>query len=280
MWALLALLTSLSGDVPPFQLAAMSFAVASAIGLTMLKLRGANWRVFRQHPMVWLVGVGGLFGYHALYFGALRHAPAAEASLIAYLWPLLIVIGSAFMPGERLRWFHILGALFGLCGAALIVTRNGGFALDSRYLLGYGLAVLCALTWSSYSLLSRRFATVPSDVVTGFCLVTAALALVAHLAFETTIWPGSVVSWVAVLLLGLLPVGGAFYVWDYGVKHGDIQIIGAASYAAPLLSTLILILAGNAAMRFEIAAAAMLITAGAALAALPVFKRLLQQAKA
>ena len=33
----------------------------------------------RQPLVVWLVGVGGLFGYHALYFLALRFAPPAEA---------------------------------------------------------------------------------------------------------------------------------------------------------------------------------------------------------
>lgn len=278
MWALLALLTALSGNVPPFQLAAMSFAIASAIGLVMLQVRGVGFAVFRQRPAVWLVGVAGLFGYHALYFAALRNAPAAEASLIAYLWPLLIVLGSASLPGERLRWFHILGAVLGLCGAALIVTRGGVVSLDPRFALGYGLALLCALTWSSYSLLSRRFGEVPSDVVTGFCLATAVLSLLCHLAFETTVWPQGGGEWTAVVLLGLMPVGGAFYVWDYGVKRGDIQVIGAASYAAPLLSTLVLVLAGKAEMRLELAAAALLITAGAGLAALPLFKRLSRRA--
>ncbi|WP_245308680.1 EamA family transporter [Aurantimonas sp. 22II-16-19i] len=278
MWALLALLTALSGNVPPFQLAAMSFAIASAIGLVMLQVRGVGFAVFRQRPAVWLVGVAGLFGYHALYFAALRNAPAAEASLIAYLWPLLIVLGSASLPGERLRWFHILGAVLGLCGAALIVTRGGAVSLDPRFALGYGLALLCALTWSSYSLLSRRFGEVPSDVVTGFCLATAVLSLLCHLAFETTVWPQGGGEWTAVVLLGLMPVGGAFYVWDYGVKRGDIQVIGAASYAAPLLSTLVLVLAGKAEMRLELAAAALLITAGAGLAALPLFKRLSRRA--
>jgi len=278
MWALLALLTAWSGDVPPFQLAAMSFAIASVIGLVMLKVRGVGFSVLRQPLPVWLLGIVGLFGYHALYFAALRNAPAAEASLIAYLWPLLIVLGSALLPGERLRWFHVLGALLGLTGAALIVTDGGSFSLDPRFALGYALAGLCALTWSSYSLLSRRFGKVPTDVVTGFCLATACLALLAHLAFETTIWPQGAGEWLAVFLLGLLPVGGAFYVWDHGVKHGDIQVIGAASYAAPLLSTLILIAVGETSMRFEIAGAAILITIGACLAALPLFSRLSRRA--
>ncbi|HEY9058851.1 MAG TPA: EamA family transporter [Aurantimonas sp.] len=277
MWALLALLTARSGAVPPFQLAAMTFAVATLVGLAAMKARGTGMPVFRQRPAVWILGVGGLFGYHALYFAALRNAPAAEASLIAYLWPLFIVLGSAMLPGERLRWFHAAGALLGLAGAALIVTGGGAIAFSPDYLFGYALAGLCALTWSSYSLLSRRFGSVPSDVVTGFCAATAVLALVAHLIFEATVWPQTPGEWLAVLLLGLMPVGGAFYVWDHGVKHGNIQIIGASSYAAPLLSTLVLVAAGEAAMTGAIVAAAVLITLGACLAALPLFRRLLRR---
>ncbi|WP_206456036.1 aromatic amino acid exporter YddG [Aurantimonas marina] len=277
MWALLALLTARSGAVPPFQLAAMTFVIAALVGLVAMKARGTGMAVFRQRPAVWILGVGGLFGYHALYFAALRNAPAAEASLIAYLWPLFIVLGSAMLPGERLRWFHAAGALLGLAGAALIVTGGGAIAFSPDYVFGYALAGLCALTWSSYSLLSRRFGTVPSDVVTGFCAGTAVLSLLAHLLFEATIWPQTSGEWLAVLLLGLLPVGGAFYVWDHGVKHGDIQIIGASSYAAPLLSTLVLVAAGETAMTGAIVAAAVLITLGACLAALPLFRRLLRR---
>lgn len=274
MWSLLALLTALSGKVPPFQMSAMTFAIGTLVGLTGLAIKGADRRVFRQPAAVWLLGIGGLFGYHALYFAALRSAPAAQASLIAYLWPLLIVLGSAMLPGERLRWFHGLGALLGLSGASLIILGNGAGGFSAAYGLGYGLAGLCALAWSGYSLLSRRFGAVPSDVVAGFCAATALLSLLAHFAFETTVWPATGGEWLAILGLGLMPVGAAFYVWDHAVKHGDIQLIGAASYAAPLLSTLILVAAGEAEMSTTIVAAAALITAGAALAALPVFRRL------
>ncbi|MBB3952074.1 DMT family transporter [Aureimonas jatrophae] len=278
MWALLALLTARSGTVPPFQLAAMTFALGTLVGIASLAARGVSWRVLRQPASVWLLGVGGLFGYHAVYFAALRNAPAAQASLIAYLWPLLIVFGSALLPGERLRWYHVAGAVLGLGGAALIITGGGTTGFSGSYAFGYMLAGACAMIWTAYSLLSRRFADVPSDVVTGFCAATALLSLVCHLLFETTVWPATGGQWLAVLALGLLPVGAAFYVWDIGVKRGDIQLLGAASYAAPLLSTLVLVLAGEAVLTARVAGAAVLITGGAVLAALPLFRRLASKA--
>jgi drug/metabolite transporter (DMT)-like permease len=267
MWALLALLTDASGAVPPFLLSAMAFAIGTAVGLVARLFappRGPREKIPAQ---VWVIGIAGLFGYHFFYFTALRNAPAVEASLIAYLWPLLIVLGSALMPGERLAWNHVAGALLGLAGTVLIVSRGGALAFDARYGFGYAMAAVCALLWSAYSLLSRRFPAVPTSIVTWFCAATSVLSLICHLLLEQTVLPATTGQWLAILGLGLMPVGAAFYAWDIGVKRGNIQVLGAASYAAPLLSTLVLIGAGVAEPSWRILAACVLITGGAALAA-------------
>ncbi|MCJ7994291.1 EamA family transporter [Rhizobium cremeum] len=272
MWSFLALLTAASGKMPPFQLSAITFAIGSLPGIITFILRPERIRQLRQPARVWLTGVIGLFGYHFLYFTALRNAPAVEAGLIAYLWPLLIVVGSALLPGEKLRWYHVLGAMAGLAGTVLIVAKNG-ISFDPAYGFGYFAAFLCAFTWSAYSLMTRRFEAASTDVVTGFCLATSLLSLVCHLGLETTVWPESASQWIAVVGLGLFPVGLAFYAWDYGVKNGDIQILGASSYAAPLLSTLILTLFGFAEPSLRIGLACLLITGGAMLAARDMIRR-------
>lgn len=267
MWALLALFTDASGQMPPFQLSAMSFTLGAALGFVLRALAASVTPATRPPLTAWLVGIAGLFGYHFFYFTALRNAPAAEASLIAYLWPLFIVVGSALMPGERLGWHHVVGALLGLGGTALIVTNGGGVAFDARFATGYAAAFTCAFVWSGYSLLSRRFAEVPTTIVTWFCAAAALLSALCHLALEETVWPSGAGQWLAVAGLGLMPVGAAFYAWDHGVKRGNIQVLGAASYAAPLFSTLTLIAAGRAPATATILAACLLITAGAVLAA-------------
>lgn len=267
LWSFLAFFTAASGTMPPFQLTAITFGIGGLAGVAMWTIRPKAMQALRQPWQVWLLGVGGLFGYHALYFASLRIAPPVEAGLINYFWPLLIVLFSAMLPGERLRWFHVGGALLALAGAALIVTGGQGFTFKGEYALGYLCALGGALTWSTYSVLSRRFAAVPSDAITGFCLVTAVLAGICHLLFERTLWPTDLCQWAAIVGLGLGPVGLAFYVWDIGVKHGDIQVLGAASYAAPLLSTSILIATGYAAYSNTVLIACLLITAGAVLAA-------------
>lgn len=264
LWSLLAFFTAASGTMPAFQLTAITFAIG---GLSLLVIRPGAIRAMRQPLPVWLLGVGGLFGYHFCYFFALRNAPPVEAGLINYFWPLLIVVFSALLPGERLKWQHIAGCALALAGAVLVVTRGESFAFDPQYALGYGAALVAALAWSTYSVLSRRFADVPSDAIAGFCLATAVLAAICHLLLEQTVWPENPWQWAALAGLGLGPVGLAFYVWDIGVKRGDIQVLGAASYSAPLLSTLILIITGYAQYTHVILIACILITAGAVLAA-------------
>ncbi len=267
LWSTLALATTLTGAVPPFLMVGLTFSVAAL-------LMAAKWIATGERVLakliwparVWALGVYGLFGYHALYFLALKSAPAVEANLVNYLWPLLIVLFSALLPGERLRWFHVAGAALGLAGAAILTLGGGKLVLSWDFALGYGAALGCALVWSSYSVLSRRFDEVPSDSVGGFCAATAILGFAAHFAFETDLWPHGW-QWAAVLALGLGPAGLAFYLWDHGMKRGDIRALGALSYATPLLSTLLLILFGGGALSWQVAAAAVLIVGGAILAA-------------
>lgn len=273
MWSTLALLTAESGVVPPFQLVAMAFGIAAATALVVWLARGRNpLQVLRQPVGAWVLGVGGLFGYHFFYFLALRQAPPLQANLLNYLWPLLIVLFSAFLPGERLRPRHVLGGVAGMCGAALLVIQGGDAGLRAEHALGYGAAAIGAVVWAGYSVLNRRFRSVPTDAVGGFCAATAVLALLCHLTFETTAWPAGW-QWGAVLGLGLGPVGAAFFVWDYGVKHGNIRALGVLSYATPLLSTGLLILFGRGVLSAGVAVAALLIIGGAVIGAGDVFRR-------
>jgi drug/metabolite transporter (DMT)-like permease len=270
LWATLAPLTVMAGGIPPFQLVAMSFTVGSLIGIAYLIARpDARAELRKLTPPAMLLGVSGLLGFHFFYFLSLTLAPPLEANLVNYLWPLLIVLFSALLPGSegRLRVHHLAGAFIAFAGAVLAITKGAALpSLSSSALAGYGVALLSALTWSGYSVLSRLFAKVPSSAVTLYCAATAVAAAFAHLALEDTVWPQSMAQWLAVLCLGLGPVGLAFYVWDHGCKHGDLRVLGVSAYFAPLLSTILLVAFGLAAGSPVLWLAAFAITAGALLA--------------
>ena len=273
MWSLLAVLTLATGKIPAFQLAAMTFAIGALVGFLTFIGRPQAIRALWQRPAAWIVGVGGLFGYHALYFLALRFAPPAEAGLLNYLWPLLIVLFSALLPGERLAPHHVIGAVLGLAGTVLLFAGNRGHEFAPGQVPGLIAAFVAAFVWATYSVLSRRLKAVPTDAVAGFCLATALLAVLVHGLVEVTVWPDAPAQWLAIIALGTGPVGAAFYAWDIGMKRGDIRVIGAVSYATPLLSTGFLILAGFAEPSANLALAAMLIAGGGLIAAKDMFGR-------
>jgi drug/metabolite transporter (DMT)-like permease len=273
MWSLLAVLTVATGKIPAFQLAAMTFAIGALVGSLTWIGRPQAINALRQPPLAWIVGVGGLFGYHALYFLALRFAPPAEAGLLNYLWPLLIVLFSSLLPGERLAPHHIIGALLGLVGTVLLFAGNSSSGFAPGQLPGLVAAFVAAFVWAAYSVMSRKLKSVRTDAVAGFCLATALLAAVAHGLVEVTVWPDTLAQWLAIVALGVGPVGAAFYAWDVGMKRGDIRVLGAASYATPLLSTAFLIVAGFAKPSTTIAVAAVLIAGGGLIAAKDMFRK-------
>ncbi len=267
LWSTLALLTVLASGLPRFQLLAMTFSVATLVYLVVILRRGlGGLDLLRQPWQVWARGVAALFFYHVVYFYALDEAPAVEAQLIAFLWPLLLVLFTAFLPGGGLRWFHLVGAAGGFLGAALLIS-GGELAFKSQFWVGYLLALGCAVIWSTYSVTNRQQAKVPSEVVGGFCGVVAILGYFCHLVFEKTVVPEGD-QWWAIAGLGIGPVGLAFFVWDFGTKRGNLPVLGALSYAAPLLSTVLLLAFGYAenSKAWVLAAACLLIIGGALLA--------------
>ncbi len=263
LWAFLGLLSRAAAAIPPLQLTAMSFCIAAVLGVGVLAVRGRLGDL-RQSPLAWAHGVGGLFGFHALYFTALAWAPAAEANLINYTWPLLIVLLSAPLLGLRLTRKHLAGTALGAAGCALLLGGNA--SLTAAALPGYAAAVCSAFTWASYSVLSRRFAGVPTGAVAGFCAASAVLAAASHFAFEPTAVPGAL-AWAAVLVLGAGPVGGAFFLWDIGMKRGDPRLLGTLAYATPVASTLLLCAGGYAAFSAATLVSALLVAAGGFVAA-------------
>lgn len=263
LWSTLALFTAMSGRVPPFQLVGMTFVIGGALVLAIAAARG-RLHLARPTPGSFLLGLYGPFGDTALYYAAVKTAPAAEANLIHYLWPLLIVLFAALLPGGGLKTRHLVGALIGLAATALLISGSLGSGVGIQ--LGHVLAALGAFVWASYSVLSRRFVGVPSESLAITMLGCAVPAFACHLAFEATLWAPSAVEWGGVLGLGLGSIGLAFICWDIGMKKGDVAFLGVASYAAPVLSTVILVIAGYAPASWLLAVSCVLIVVGALVA--------------
>lgn len=263
LWGTLAALGVELAHVPPFLLTGLGLLAGSLIALPLSRFSLQAWKV--PLPTL-LVGIYGLFGFHWLLFLALRHAPAVEANLINYLWPLgMVVLAPLFLPGVRLHGRHVMAALLGFAGAAIAILGRGGAASSSGggFQPGYLLALASAFVWASYSLLTRRVPAFPTAAVGSFALVSGLLSLACHALLEpsTALSSGDMAL---IALLGLGPLGGAFFLWDAAIKCGDPRRIGLLAFITPLLSTALLLLSTGQALRWNIALAAALVVGAAA----------------
>jgi drug/metabolite transporter (DMT)-like permease len=236
LWATLAPLSVSLSHVPPFLLTGLALLTGSLIAWP---LSGFDWRQWRVPLPTLALGVYGLFGYHFLFFIALRYAPAVQANLVNYLWPLLIVLlAPVLLRGLRFRWAHVLAAGVGFAGAALAIV--GGKSLDAGFAWGYLPAAASALVWASYSLLTQRVAHFPSAAIGSFAVVSGLLSLLCHALLEPAVHL-SLRDALLIAALGLGPLGAAFFLWDAALKRGDARSIGLLSFLTPLLSTLALL---------------------------------------
>lgn len=237
LWSLLAALALKLSAVPPFLLTGVALLVGALVGARAL--------ASPPPPLPALaLGVYGLFGFHFFLFLALRHAPPVEANLVNYLWPLLIVVlAPAIVPGVRFSPRHGIAASLGFAGAALLITGGRG-DLGGGEMLGYAFALASAIIWSTYSLLTRRFRHFPTSHVAWSCAASGLLALACHVALEPGYTPRGG-DWTYILVLGLGPMGAAFFLWDRALKRGDPRSLGNLAYLTPLLSTLCLVAVGG-----------------------------------
>ena len=262
LWASLASLATLLSNIPPFLLTGIGLIIGALVSLPALRSGITAWKI----PLkTLLIGVYGLFGYHFMLFLALQTAPAVEANLVNYLWPLLIVLLSPlFTKSLSLNFRYVLAALSGFAGAVLAITSGGsGFGFSSIE-LGYFFALAAAVIWATYSLATTKVPRFPTPAIGLFALVSGVLAIGAHFLFE----PAASIStadWLLLLVLGVGPLGGAFYLWDAALKIGDPRRIGLLAFLTPLLSTALLVVVSGNSLSWQLLLATGLIVGGALL---------------
>lgn len=243
IWSTLAVSVTFCQNVSPIFLTGTALLIGGLIGLPWFRLWAMPIRLF-------VLGTFSMLAYHVIYFYALQLADPIGVSLLHYLWPVMIVVlGPLFVPNGRLTARSVFAGFIGFAGAVISCNPESGFGQGSW--LGYFLAFISALLWAFYSLLAKRYPGVRSASVGLYCIVSGAACLAMFRASAP--WPDLTSSemW-AILYLGIGPMGGAFYVWDYAMKKANHEQVAVLSYATPVLSTAFLAIYLNAGMQWYI----------------------------
>jgi drug/metabolite transporter (DMT)-like permease len=267
LWATETTLITYTTGIPPIQTVALAFAFAAALSPAVWLITGDGPLVAFRHPLrVWLLIVGALVAYHACIYYATQLAPPAPAALLQGTTPLMIVIGSALLPGERLRWWHVLGAGMGFVGVIMLIDSGEAAAgANGDAVLHLSLIGVAAALWGLYSIASRGLPDVPSSALGSFYIAAALVSFGLHFAVEDWVVPTRE-EWAAIAALGILPMGLAIYFWDFGVKHGDIQALGAFAYVEPFVGAVLVALFANGVLGLDLLWSGALVVGGAAIA--------------
>lgn len=258
LWGSLATMSNLLIHLPPFFTLGVSFLLGS-----LLSLR--NPREMFPSGKLLLFGTAGYFGYHFFLFYAFRFAPAVEANLINYLWPVLMVLFSPlFVRGTILRWYHCAGGGLAFLGCVFLLSGAPAESSTGEEMKGYILAALAAITWPLYSLGRRKLPATSVWSIGGLCLSAGVLCLITHGILEPRV-SLNVDDFLKLLFLGFGPFGLAFYFWDTATRVGDPRVLGALAYLTPVISTLGLVIFAGKTLSGTSLLAMVLITGGATL---------------
>lgn len=258
-WALAAPCVTHIKSLPIFETLTIVFSVSfvlSAAKLTYCR----QWSKLKQPWFLWVIGFLGIYGNDLLYIAAFKNAPATHADLINYLWPIIVILFTSFLPNEKLSLRHLIAASMGFAGIYILISQNNeGF--DTQYLWGYSLAFTDALVWSLYTLMARYYGQSPVETIGIYCGLGALCSLGIHLHFEHALMPG-IGQWFILIIMGITTQCLAYFFWDFGVKRGDFKLLTILSYGNPVLSIGFLILFGMAKPSIELWLACILVSLG------------------
>jgi drug/metabolite transporter (DMT)-like permease len=160
--------------VPPAVIAVVRFASAALLLWTWARLSGKPVRrpARSDVPLVLLLGFSVVFAYNLFFLYGVRHAPAADGSVIV---PGLIPIATALLAwpvfAERPSRRALAGLVVALAGIVVVADPVGG--VDSDRLLGDALFLGAVVSWAVYTLAGRgaiaRYGSVSANVYATAC---------------------------------------------------------------------------------------------------------------
>lgn len=259
LWATWPTLATLAMPAPPFLVFGLAAVIGCALSFSLAVLRGRAVEYVRTPPRTLAFVALALLTNNALYLYAMPRVGPAEANVISYLWPVMLVVIMSYVRRERLKPLQFAGIVLGFAGAALAIGPTFERGLDP---VGIALAFLSGLTFAIYAAIRTR-GREAGDVIGPSMGLLAVLALSAHFAFEPEV-DLNPTQWLAIAGIGIAPLTLSNALWDLAGRTGsNTAMISGIAYMTPLASICLLALFGVAPISAAVAVAAVLVVMGA-----------------
>lgn len=264
LWSVDTLLSIQLERLGIFQILATTWILSFFQYAIVLSLRN-EWHKVKQPLFVWLIGSIGICGAYWTLVWALREAPPAQVTAFSAIWPIIVIALGGWMFHQRKKWLSLLGAVIGFIGVWLVLTEGKGLqGYRLEYSTGYLLAFISCLLWSSYILMTRKYANITSEMMGMYLGVGGVFAFGYHLIFEHFIAP-TAWEWLLLSIKGCVTLSASYFCWDFAIKRGHFALLNVLSYFNPVLTLALLNLFGLATSGASLWLGALLITIAALL---------------
>lgn len=181
------------------------------------------------------MGFLGVFLFFFFLFKALSILSAQEASIINFLWPIIVVVFSFFLLKEEFTIQKLLGIVLSFIGVFVVITKGNIFSFKLENVTGVFFALFGALFYGLFSVLSKKYNYERLTSTMFYYLFAFFYNLVAVVLFSSI--PS--VSWqqlFGLLWLGIFTSGIAFVSWFLALKYGDTARMANFIFLTPFLS--------------------------------------------
>lgn len=203
-----------------------------------------------RHDLL-VIMCGGLLGFvvsQTLTAWALQFTTPVYFSLIATLTPVATMLCAALLIGERMSAKGVVGVVFGIAGAMLMVFMNWQGGTGSNDLLGIFLAVLSLLTWAVYLIITRKVSaryTAVTQMKWVFLVSTVAILPfswndLCHATLYSSAWQWSGVAEMAFIVV-FATVAGYFAI-PYAMQYLKATTVSVYTNLQPIVASFIAIM--------------------------------------
>ena len=212
-----------------------------------------------------LCALTGIAINQLLFIKGLSLTYSIHASLLMLTTPILITLIAAWFLKEKLNNYKIAGLVFGILGAAILISagNSGGNAKD--VLCGDVLIIINAISYTIYFVLVKPLMKEYNPVTVIRIIFTFGFFMIIPFCWnEFQQVPWQLYDLTAYILLALIVFGGTFlaYLFNvYGIKILGASMAGTYIYSQPVFAaTIAMIFLGEQLAMYKIIAAVFIFT--------------------